>query len=176
MSIRSLRARVTSWYVGLLAAALLVFGASLYFGFKHYLDTALEQSLSEEARNIAQTFVSEVENKGPAWLSEELSESYPSENGEHYIRISRLGPGGDYQVLYQSPDARDLFLAPPHPTTPTIRAIPSSESNRATTIRRLSYTAFPTSSLRERNTLSRRALRIPASNNCCAACWPYCSH
>ena len=119
MSIRSLRARVTSWYVGLLAAALLVFGASLYFGFKHYLDTALEQSLSEEARNIAQTFVSEVENKGVAWLSEELSESYPSENGEHYIRISRLGPGGDYQVLYQSPDARDLFLTPPHPTTPT---------------------------------------------------------
>ncbi len=119
MSIRSLRARVTSWYVGLLAAALLVFGASLYFGFKHYLDTALEQSLSEEARNIAQTFVSEVENKGPAWLSEELSESYPSENGEHYIRISRLGAGGDYQVLYQSPDARDLFLAPSHPTTPT---------------------------------------------------------
>jgi len=113
MSIRSLRARVTTWYVGLLAAALVVFGACLYFGFKHYLDNALEDALAGEARSIAQTFVSEVENRGPAWLSAELSESYPSENGEHYIRISRLDPGGDYQVLYQSADARDLSLATP---------------------------------------------------------------
>jgi two-component system OmpR family sensor kinase len=121
MSIRSLRARVTSWYVGLLAAALLVFGASLYFGFKHYLDSALEQSLAGEARSIAQTFVSEVENKGPTWMADELSESYPPENGEHYIRISRLGPGGDYQVLYQSADARDLALASPRPKAPNYR-------------------------------------------------------
>ena len=39
MKIRSLRARVTSWYIGLLAAALVAFGASLYFGFRHYLET-----------------------------------------------------------------------------------------------------------------------------------------
>jgi hypothetical protein len=38
MSIRSLRARVTCWYVGLLAAALLVFGTCLYFGFRRYLE------------------------------------------------------------------------------------------------------------------------------------------
>ena len=124
MSIRSLRARVTSWYVGLLAAALLVFGACLYFGFKHYLDTALEQSLAAEARGIAQTFVAEVENKGPTWLSEELSESYPTENGEHYIRISRLGPDDGYQVLFQSPDARDLLLTNPHLTAPSYLRIP----------------------------------------------------
>jgi len=108
MSIRSLRARVTCWYVGLLAVALVVFGACLYFGFERYLETSLEQSLAGEARSIAQTFVSEVEAKGSTWLSEELSESYPPENGERYIRISRLGPGHDDQVLYESADARDL--------------------------------------------------------------------
>jgi heavy metal sensor kinase len=113
VSIRSLRARVTCWYVGLLAAALVVFGTSLYLGFKRYLDSSMEQSLSAEARSIAQTFVSEVESKGAAWMSGELSESYPPENGEHFIRISRVGTGGDYQVLYQSVDARDLAVAFP---------------------------------------------------------------
>lgn len=114
MSIRSLRARVTCWYVGLLAAALVVFGASLYFGFKRYLDTAMEESLAAKASSIGQTFVSELENKGLPWMSVELSESYPPENGEHYVRISRLNSDGAYEVLYESADARDLSLAPPH--------------------------------------------------------------
>jgi two-component system OmpR family sensor kinase len=112
MSIRSLRARVTCWYVGLLAAALVVFGASLYFGFKRYLDTAMEQSLAAEATSIGQTFVSELENKDPAWMSGELSESYPPENGEHFVRISRMNPDGGYEVIYQSADARELALGP----------------------------------------------------------------
>lgn len=111
MSIRSLRARVTCWYVGLLAAALIVFGVCLYFGFKRYLDTAMEQSLAAEARNIGQTFVSAVEDKGLPWLSDEISETYSPESGEHYIRISRLNPAGDYEVLYQSEDYRDLSVA-----------------------------------------------------------------
>lgn len=115
---RSLRARVTCWYVGLLAAALLVFGACLYFGFKHYLDTTLEQSLATEATYVGQTFVSSVQEKGLMWLSGELSESYPPENGEHYLRISRLNPGGDYEILYESADARDLSLATSHLATP----------------------------------------------------------
>src|SRR5271157_2909235 len=110
MSIHSLRARVTCWYVGLLAVALLVFGACLYFGFERYLETSLEQSLAGEARGIAQAFVAEVDNKGTAWLSEELSEAYPPDSGEHYIRISHLAPGDVHRVLYQSGDGRHLFM------------------------------------------------------------------
>jgi heavy metal sensor kinase len=116
MSIRSLRGRVTCWYVGLLAAALLVFGACLYFAFQRYLDTTFEQSLAGEARGVAQTFVSEVESKGTNWLSQELSEEYPPESVEHYIRISRLGPGGDYNLIYQSANVGDLSLAAPQLT------------------------------------------------------------
>ena len=142
MSIRSLRARVTSWYVGLLAAALLVFGACLYFGFRHYLDTALEQSLAGEAKGIAQTFIAEVENKGPSWLSDELSESYPSEDGEHYIRISRLDSGGGYEVLYQSADARDLSAANPHFTAPTHPSEPQLRTEAANDQRIVIY-SFP---------------------------------
>jgi two-component system, OmpR family, sensor kinase len=118
MSIRSLRARVTSWYVGLLAVALLVFGVCLYLGFKHYLDETLEDSLEQEAHYIGQTFVSGVEEKGLPWLSGELSESYPPENDERYIRISRLNANDSYEILYQSEDARNLPLANLHPKTP----------------------------------------------------------
>lgn len=125
MKIRSLRARVTSWYIGLLAAALVAFGASLYFGYQHYLETALEQSLAGEARGIVQSFVSEVDDKGTAWLTEEVSEAYPPASGEHYIRISRLGPANDYQVLYQSDGARDLppekLASPGSPHRPGFR-------------------------------------------------------
>jgi heavy metal sensor kinase len=108
MTMRSLRARVTCWYVGLLAATLLVFGACLYFGFQRYLETALEQSLASEARGIVQSFVSEVDAKGTAWLTEEVSEAYPPASGEHYIRISCLGPAGNSEVLYQADGARSL--------------------------------------------------------------------
>lgn len=143
MSIRSLRARVTSWYVGLLAAALIVFGACLYFGFRHYLDSALEQSLAGEAKGIAQTFVAEVESKGPAWLSDELSESYPSENGEHYIRISRLAPDGGYEVLYQSADARDLSAANPHFTAPSLPREPQLRTESANHDQRIVIYSLP---------------------------------
>jgi heavy metal sensor kinase len=110
MRIHSLRARVTCWYVGLLAAALLVSGVSLYLGFERYLESSLEESLAGEAQGIAQTFISEVDSKGVPWLTEELAEAYPPESGEHYIRISRRGPGGSYQVLYESASGRDLSV------------------------------------------------------------------
>ena len=42
MRLDTLRARVVTWYVGLLAAALVLFGATLYFGVQGYLDTSLQ--------------------------------------------------------------------------------------------------------------------------------------
>ena len=122
MSIRSLRARMTFWYVGLLAAALAVFSVCLYFGFKRYLDSATEGSLASESKNIGETFVSGVEEKGQPWMSGELSESYPPENGEHYVRISRFS-AGSYQIIYQSADARDLSLPPPPSTVSDSRRL-----------------------------------------------------
>ena len=94
---------MVTWFVGLLAAALLAFGATLYFGVHEYLQTALQNSLSAEADSIAGTFLAHEEQKGPLWMEGEISEAYAPELSNRYIRVSRE----DGAVLYQSSDTRD---------------------------------------------------------------------
>ena len=52
MKRNSLRSRVTTFYVGMLAIALLVFSAAVYFGAKTFLTRSLERMLSNNAQNI----------------------------------------------------------------------------------------------------------------------------
>ena len=105
--VASLRARVTSWYVGLLTISLVVFGACIYFGVQRYLEASLKHSLASEARSIANTFVDQFETKGNNWLAQELAESYPQSGNAQVVRVSRLGSGDKYQVLYPSADTGD---------------------------------------------------------------------
>ena len=102
----TLRARVTTWYVGLLAAALLVFGAALYFGLQSYLRASLEHSLTEDAKHIVSTFLSQEETKGQSWMQGEIAEAYAPEISGRFIRVTRE----DGTVLYQSGDTRDPHL------------------------------------------------------------------
>lgn len=108
MNGNSLRSRVTIWYVGLLAAALVVFGVLLYLALQHYLEASLENSLRADAKNIAVKFVAEVETKGKAWLVDELADSYPPESVDHYVRVSRLGVGLQQPILYETAAIRGL--------------------------------------------------------------------
>lgn len=103
----SLRARVTSWYVGLLTVSLVVFGASIYLSVQRYLEASLQRSLASEAKSIADTFVNEFEAKGNAWLTQELSESYPPARNAQIVRLTRLRSGEQYHVLYPSAGASD---------------------------------------------------------------------
>lgn len=103
MNLGSLRSRVTTWYVGLLAAALLVFGAALYFAVEGYLKTELEHSLSGEASAIATNLLPFVEQKGAPWMTGEIVESYAPEQSSRFIRVTRQ----DGMVLYESGDTRD---------------------------------------------------------------------
>jgi two-component system OmpR family sensor kinase len=106
MNLVSLRSRVTTWYVGLLATALFVFGAALYLAVKSYLRTGLENSLSGEASAIASNLVAFEEKKGPAWLGTEVVEAYAPEQSSRFIRITRQ----DGAVLYASGDTRDPYI------------------------------------------------------------------
>ena len=101
----SLRARVTSWYGGLLTVTLLIFGSAVYLGLRNYLFTTLERTLRNESANIVQEFVANVDAKGTQWLAGEIEESYAPESDGRYIRISREG-----QVLYQSRNAQAEIL------------------------------------------------------------------
>jgi len=95
---RSLRFRMTVWYAGLLAGALLLFGASVYVGLARYLDWNLEKSLQEQSRSIGLKLLPELPSQGPAFLAEEINEAYAPEVNGHFIRVSR----SDGRVIYLS--------------------------------------------------------------------------
>ena len=107
MNLNTLRTRVTTWYVGLLATALVVFGAALYFGVDGYLRTSLEHSMSSDAKAIAANFVAFEEEKGVPWMGGEIAEAYAPEHSGRFIRITQQ----DGKVLYQSGDTRDPYIA-----------------------------------------------------------------
>ena len=102
----SLRLRVTTFYVGMLAIALLVFSAAVYFGVKAFLARSLERTLSNNAHSIVEDYLVPLDQKGEPWLVEEMSESYPPGYSEPFVRVSQ-GP----RILYQSGDMRDPFVS-----------------------------------------------------------------
>ena len=122
MSFNSLRTRVTTWYVGLLATALLVFGAALYLSVESYLMTTLQNSLVAEASAISTNFVSEEEHKGMAWMSGEIIEAYAPEQSGRFIRITRH----DGAVIYQSGFSREAYIDPQDVSRPVISTLKRS--------------------------------------------------
>lgn len=120
----SLRFRVTSWYVGLMACALLMFGLSVYFGLARYLESTLQQSLEQEAASIGPNFLELDKQKGDQFVIGEVSESYAPEISGRFIRITRQ----DGSVLYRSgdlhaADARDADI--PSATIPALSSVPA---------------------------------------------------
>jgi len=98
----SLRARATSWYVGLLAMALVVFSVGIYVCIRTYLNESLQRALGGTAHTISDDFLAKLPTKGDAWVLGEIRESYEASPNDHYIRLSV----GD-SVLYQTADMRD---------------------------------------------------------------------
>jgi heavy metal sensor kinase len=106
MKSSSLRFRVTTWYIGFLAAALLLFSALVYFGLAGYLESTLDHSLSEEATAIGTNFIELVNKRGDAFVRGEINESYAPEISGRFIRITRA----DGSVLYQSGPLKKPFV------------------------------------------------------------------
>jgi len=106
MKRNSLRARVTTFYVGMLAIALLVFSTAVYFGVSAFLTRSLERMLSNNAHSIVSDYLVPLNQKGEPWLVAEMSESYPPGYSEPFVRVSQ-GP----RILYQSGDMRDPFVS-----------------------------------------------------------------
>ena len=101
----SLRARATTWYVGLLAVALVVFSIAVYVGVNTYLKESLQRGLSGTASTIAHDFLGKLPAKGDAWVMGEIRESYDSTPNDHYIRLS-----AGSNVLFQTGDMRDPLV------------------------------------------------------------------
>ncbi len=99
MNRSSLRYRVTSFHVALLAVALVIFSAAVYLGVRAFLIRSLEHSLNIDASAILTDYVRPLESKGLSWFQSEMSESYPVGVSDTFVCVSR-GP----EVLYQTGD------------------------------------------------------------------------
>ena len=106
MNLRSLRVRVTAFYVGMLAIALLVFSLAVYFGAKTFLTRSLDRRLSNNAKSIVADYLVPLNQKDEAWLVEEMGESYPPGYSDPFVRVSQGS-----RILYQSGDMRDPFVS-----------------------------------------------------------------
>jgi len=96
MNTRSLRFRITAWYAGLLAGALIVFGVSVYLGLERYLDWTLQRTLASECRTIGTELLSQMSSKNNSWLATEINEAYAPEVNGRFIRVVHEGVGVAY--------------------------------------------------------------------------------
>jgi heavy metal sensor kinase len=103
MNMRSLRFRMTTWYAGLLAGALLLFGVSVYIGLEHYLDSTLEGTLVSQSRTIASQLLTQLPGKRANWLASEIDEAFAPEINGSLIRVTR----DDGQIVYRSGSPKD---------------------------------------------------------------------
>jgi heavy metal sensor kinase len=96
MNTRSIRFRITAWYAGLLAGALIVFGVSFYLGLQRYLDWTLQKALASECRTIGIELLSQMPAKNNSWLATEINEAYAPEVNGRFIRVVHEGVGMAY--------------------------------------------------------------------------------
>jgi len=108
VNIHSLRFRMTTWYAGLLMAALLLFGVSVYLGLERYLDWTLQDTLASECRTIGTQLLSQLPGKSADWLETEINEAYAPEVNARFIRVSREGTG----VIYLSGAPKEGIFNP----------------------------------------------------------------
>jgi len=108
MNVHSIRFRLTAWYAGLLAGALLLFAVSVYIGLKQYLIGNTSRTYAEQSRSIGTELLSEVASKRAHWLDEEIEEAYAPEANGQFIRVTRA----DGVVAYLSGPPKDGSFDP----------------------------------------------------------------
>ncbi len=116
MNTRSLRFRITAWYAGLLAGALLIFGVSVYLGLERYLYWNLQRTLTAESRTIGTQLLSQHPFKRTNWLETEIEEAYAPAVNSHFIRVIQQGVG----VVYVSGPPKDSSFDPTQVPLPNI--------------------------------------------------------
>jgi heavy metal sensor kinase len=124
MNTRSIRFRLTVWYAGLLAGMLVLFGASVYLGLSHYLEWTLKETLSQQAKQIGESWLGEVGVSGESYVAEEINEHFSPKVNGRFVRITR----GDGSVMYLSDEPESKRFDPSR--VPPLKAQADRESLR----------------------------------------------
>lgn len=103
MNTKSLRFRMTMWYAGLLLAALVMFGLTVYFGLQRHLNVEMNESLTRQAQTIGDEVLVNVAARGTKYAATEIDESYEPEVNGGFIRVTRQNGS----LLYRSQSPRD---------------------------------------------------------------------
>jgi heavy metal sensor kinase len=113
MNTRSIRFRLTVWYAGLLAGLLVLFGFSVYLGLSQYLGWTMEETLSQQAKQIGSAWLGEVGVSGESYVAEEINEHFSPKINGRFVRITRSDGGVMY--LSDEPESKrfDPSLVPP---------------------------------------------------------------
>jgi heavy metal sensor kinase len=101
---RSIRARVITLYVVTLSLIFICFGGYTYWGFKQYLIGSLRESLKRRAHQIAVTILTEIPQKGEAYIGSEVQVRYAPELNERIVRVTDQ----DGHIIYASRNAETL--------------------------------------------------------------------
>ena len=108
MNVKSIHFRMTAWYAGLLVCLLVLFGASVYFGLRSYLERTLRAALSEQARAVGEEIGERVTEKRLPTIVNYLNEKFAPQLNARFIRVT----GGQDTVLYLSQRTSDGLLEP----------------------------------------------------------------
>lgn len=108
MNVRSIRFRLTVWYASLLALLLALFGISVYAGLGRYLKRNLQDSLVNEAEQIAATVVAGLDRDNTAYELGEMVVHFAPEINNRFLRLTRA----DGSSIYLSDNPKDESFDP----------------------------------------------------------------
>ena len=103
MSTHSLSFRLVTWYASLLTGVFLLLGAVMFFDLRHFLEANLRETQARRARQIADSLVAHVEDKGEDYVIREIKDRYEPEINGRFIRVTRANGS----VLYLSGAPKD---------------------------------------------------------------------
>ena len=108
MNTHSIRFRLTVWNAGLLAGLIVLFGVAVYLGLSHYLEWTLRETLSQQAKQIGETWLGEVGVSGESYVSEEINEHLSPKVNGRFVRVTRA----DGSVLFLSDEPENKRFDP----------------------------------------------------------------
>ena len=93
MNTQSLSFRLVTWYAGVLTIVFVVLGGLTLIFLRHYLESAVLDTQTRRARQIADTLIAAVDRTGEQVMARQVEDLYSPPLNDRFIRISRVGAG-----------------------------------------------------------------------------------